>query len=665
VKVAARICAACLIALGAVGATASPAAAEFGPIRLASKSAVQQAGEAVAPSISADGRYLAFQGTIGGLKGVFRKDLQSGAVVPVCVGSAYESGAPCADAAAPSISADGRYVAFTTAAPLDPLDDEQASSKDVYVADMAAEPPTYALASALDGGAAGLTYGGAGGSEASGRVALSADGREVVFVTTASSNLTGDPAKTETPAGQVVLRDLDTQRTTLVSVERDPETEAMTGRPVAGGGVVAKPEASRGATLSADGTTVAWLGAHLPAQVPLAPAEAETIAELDATGGFPYDEPLWRRVGDGATAPTRRIVAGDGPADPFPFPDLTNKSTGTLNKAEGWLGVEGVDAVPRLSADGRTVALIGNPTEATNVFLVDMRDGLSRAQAVRQLTREVPISAFEGPEGINSEKNIPLDGHVFDLAISADGRRIAFATARQRFPLAPPNLISSPPSTVGAVELYRVDLEGETLERVTHGDGGTGEPSLPALVGGIGAGGGFGASAPSFGGELIAFASTASNLVPGDGNEASDAFTVEDDEAPRLAGSASISPPPGQRRRRPRWQLKLSAFSLPDGSVRLVALVPAQGTLHAGIAAEQGGGPNARRLAAARARARGDGPVALRIELPRRYRRSVDSEEGVYAMARVSFHRHGRRTLHGSLQVRFHAHRSKRRGRGG
>jgi Tol biopolymer transport system component len=664
VSVAARICAACLLALGAVGATASPAAAELGPIRLASKSAVQQAGEALAPAISADGRYLAFQGTIGGLKGVFRKDLQSGAVAPVCAGGAYESGAPCADAAAPSISADGRYVAFTTATPLDPLDDEQASSRDVYVADMAAEPPTYELASALDGSSTGLTYGGAGGSEASGRVALSADGRKVVFVTTAASNLTGDPAKTEAPAGQVVLRDLDSKRTTLVSAERDPESGAMTDRPVPGGAVLAAPPSLRGAALSADGTTVAWLGARLPAQVPLAPGEAAAIAELDERGVTSYDEPLWRRVADGAAAPTRRIVAGDGAADPFPYPDLTTKGE-FLNKADGWLGVAGIDGVPQLSADGRTVALIGNPTEATNVFLVDMEEGLGRRQAVRQLTREVPINAFEGSAGINSEKNIPLDGHVFDLAISADGRRVAFATARQRFPLAPPNLIGSPPSTVGAVELYLVDLEGETLERVTHGDGGAGEPSLPASVGGIGAGVGFGASAPSFGGGLVAFASTASNLVPGDGNEASDAFTVEDDEAPRLAGAASISPPPAPRRRPSRWGLRLSAFSLPDGSVRLVAVVPARGVLHAGIAAEQGDRPHSHRLAAAGAHARSDGPVALRIELPRRYRSLVDSEEGVYAMARVSFHRHGRRTLHGSLQVRFHAHRSKRRGRGG
>jgi hypothetical protein len=653
-----RLVPAALLALVAGCFAASPAAAELGPIRLASRTAAQQAGEAAAPAISADGRYLAFQGAIGGQRGVFRKDLQTGAVAAVAAGSADEANAPGADAAAPSISADGRYVAFTTVARLDPLDDGQEGSKDVYVADMASSPPTYELASARDGSATGLTYEGGGGSEASGRVALSADGRRVAFFTTAPSDLTGASSGAETPAGQVALRDLDSERTTLVSAERDPETGSMTERPVPGGGVIESVRLPRlaGAALSADGTTVAWLGAHLPAQVPLLPGEAKVIAELDEVGEFPYDEPLWRRIGDGPLAPTRRIVAGDGPSDPFP--GMIEKPTGGVNEAEGWLGAPNVTGVPRLSADGWTVGLIGNPTSATNVFLAEMTPGLSRAAAVQQLTREAPISATEGTGGINSLKNIPLDGHVFDLAISADGQRIAFATARQRFPLAPPNLIGGPPSTVGAVELYLIDREGETLERVTHGVGGPGEASLPPLKTVEGGG----ASAPSLGGNLIAFASTASNLVAGDGNEAGDAFTVEDEAVPRVAATTSISAAPRRPRPRPAWRLRLGAASLPDGSVRLVAVVPAGGGVRAGVAAELGGSPRPRRLPPKRAQARAEGPVALRLELPGRYRRLAHSPEGVYATVRVSFHRRGRRTLRGLLQVRFHAHRSKRRG---
>jgi Tol biopolymer transport system component len=652
--------------LGAALALLAPATAraDFGPIQLVSKSAGEQAAAAQASAISANGRYLAFEGTIGGLRGIFRKDLETGAMEPVAAGSAYESKAPKADSSAPSISADGRFVSFTTKTQLSP-DDPQTASSDAYVADMSADPPTYELASALDGSSQGLTYSGAGGAVASGRVALSADGREVVFVTTAASNLTSGPGGStegiQTPAGQVVLRDLDTEETTLVSAEHDPETGAMTGLPVTGGALIAKPQLPLflGASLSADGSTVAWLGANIHEQVPLLPGES-AIAGENGSSPFPYVEPLWRRIADGPEAPTRRVVGGDPSA---PFPDLTARNT-ELNVAEGWLGVQKVDGVPQLSSDGRTVALIGNPTDATNVFVVDMSPGLNRGEAVRQLTAEIPVRPTEPEKAINQEPYVPLNGHVFSIAISPDGSRIAFTSARQRFPLAPPNLVGSPPGSLGLVELYLIDLPDETLQRVTHGIGGEGEASLAQFGTGQG---GDGAGSPSFAadGHLIAFSSTASNLVEGDANEASDAFTVEDLTAAGTGGS-SISPPPASSVRRPRWRLVLSAFSLSDGNVRVVASVPAAGALRARAQAELGPTPSpARPLAAARARADSDGSVGLTLALPHRYRRLAHSREGIYATAHVWFHaKDGKKALRSKLEVRFHAHRRGHRGRG-
>jgi Tol biopolymer transport system component len=677
-------------ALAAALVAAQPAAAELGLIDLLSKNAVEQAEEAAAPALSADGRYVAFEAAIGGRKGVFREDLASAALTPVETGGAYESEAPGADASAPSISADGRYVSFTTKAPLDPLDDTQPQSSDVYVADMSSAPPRYELASALDGceptvssTPCGLVYEGSGGSQASGGVALSADGRRIAFVTTAPSDLTsgsgGSTEGTPTPAGQVLLRDLDSDRTTLVSAVREAGAGAMSdpALPVPGGALIDRTALGglKGAALSADGSTVAWLGAHLAAQVPLLADEATTISELDANGSFPYDEPLWRRVADGPTAPTRRVVGGGDPlaagcpgttgtlaeaACQGPFPGIAAKNP-DLNSASGWLGVGGIDGVPRLSTDGRTVALVGNPTEATNVFLVDMAPGLSRRAALRQLTREIPADPFNPAAGINVEPFIPFNGHVYDLALSADGRRVAFATARQRFPLAPPNLVGTPPSVVGLVELYLIDLDAETLRRVTHGFGGLGEASLASNGT---AGSGAGASSPSFDrtGGSIAFASTASNLVEGDGNEAGDVFLVADDLARPGSARQSISPRPRSHRPKQRWRLTLRAFSLPSGRVRLVAIVPGPGRLRVRTKASLEPGGGVRDLGGDRARARRSGRLALILGLPRRLRSLAHGREGLYATARVSFRHRGRRSLRDQLQVRFLVHPAKKAG---
>ncbi len=106
----------------------------------------------------------------------------------------------------------------------------------------------------------------------------------------------------------------------------------------------------------------------------------------------------------------------------------------------------------------------------------------------------------------------------------------------------------------------------------------------------------------------------------------------------------------------------LSAFSLPNGDVRLVATVPAAGALRARAGGALAAASPPRRLAAARARARAGGPVALTLRLPRRYRRLARSREGLYATAKVSFRGVGGKPLHGELEVRFHAHR---RGQGG
>jgi hypothetical protein len=175
-------------------------------------SLVEQAESASESVISADGRYVVFTGSFAARRGIWRRDLQSGSVEEVAPGAAK----------LPSVSAEGRYVSFTTPERLAPADDHN-NSPDVYVRDMQRpcagagacapcpeheseaerEACPFVLVSALNGSSEGATYtypsassaeqleseAAAFGSLADGRSAISADGRYVVFETGAESNL--------------------------------------------------------------------------------------------------------------------------------------------------------------------------------------------------------------------------------------------------------------------------------------------------------------------------------------------------------------------------------------------------------------------------------------------------------------------------------------------
>src|ERR1700678_3077572 len=61
-----------------------------------------------------------------------------------------------------------------------------------------------------------------------------------------------------------------------------------------------------GASISADGSTVAWMGTNISKQ-------ARTFTGETAAKNA---EPLWRRIADGLT-PTRRVTGGSEPENPL------------------------------------------------------------------------------------------------------------------------------------------------------------------------------------------------------------------------------------------------------------------------------------------------------------------------------------------------------------
>ncbi len=139
----------------------------FGPTTLASSghlsgsSYVQQAELANSSSSPAMAATWPSTACSAANRGIFRRDLESGEIAVVAEG----------DAVRPSISADGRYISFTTTARLDEENDTN-RAPDVYVRDMSipsaapcgsdweqeGEQCPFTIASAVDGSAQGLSY---------------------------------------------------------------------------------------------------------------------------------------------------------------------------------------------------------------------------------------------------------------------------------------------------------------------------------------------------------------------------------------------------------------------------------------------------------------------------------------------------------------------------
>jgi Tol biopolymer transport system component len=191
-------------------------------------------------TMSADGRFVAFQSEANDLvpndtngpftTDVFVRDLVSGVTSLVSVNqNGTASGNDRSFGA--SISANGRFVVFQSAAS-DLVSNDTNGTIDVFVRDLVQGTTTLVSVNAS---------GTASGNSESTEPSISADGRRIAFVSIAT-DLT--PGVQNPFGGQVYVRDLDSQTTTLVSVN-----DSGTGT---GNGTSNEPE------ISADGQSVAF-----------------------------------------------------------------------------------------------------------------------------------------------------------------------------------------------------------------------------------------------------------------------------------------------------------------------------------------------------------------------------------------------------------------------
>ncbi|MFE7117742.1 TolB family protein [Streptomyces sp. NPDC057654] len=329
------------------------------------------------------------------------------------------------------VSADGRYVVFTSAAAnLVPGDTNGVD--DVFIKDLRTKKVERVS----------VATGGAQADSRSSGASVSADGRYVAFNSDAANLAPGD----DNGSDDVFVRDRHTGRTERVSV-----------------GTATGPQLYNAwmPTISADGRVVAYASRRAD----LVPGDTNNVQDI-----FAYDR---------STHTTRRVsVASDGTQ------------------------ADGPSAGPVISADGRHIAFV---SRALNLDPGTPVRKEPRGASVAK-PREYPSFIHDLRTGRTRALSVSSAGETSGgsvTSLSADGRYAVFHSYW-------PNLVPQTPTREGRV--YLRDLrEGTTTLESLAGDGSQ-------------------ANSASYGGKLadhgrlLFFHSSATNLVPGDTNNAGDVF---------------------------------------------------------------------------------------------------------------------------------------------
>ena len=467
------------------------------------------------PEISRDGRYVAFAseastlvaGDENGFGDVFLHDRTTGTTIRVSVGAdGVEGDRPSGE---PSLDGNATLVAFSSeAGTMAPGEDN--GFHDVFVRDPAAGTTTL-VSPAADGGA---------GDQASFSPVLSGDGKVVAFSSVATNLVEGD----RNNSTDVFVRALAGGRTERVSVNAGGQ-EGNDGSAFPAlddtGGVVAFFSGATNLTGAPDTNNSPDLFVHQRGPAP-ATERISVAADGAEADGVSYSAVL---SGDGMSVAFTSEATNLAPGDTNHVSDVFLRSRGpasttrriSTDPAGAQLGDAGAEAT--MTPDGRLVAFTnlrfdpdgdGEAHPATGVLVAEPGAGTTQALDVTG--------------GGHQPGGPPQSG---DAAISADGRVVAFVSTAT-------DLVTGDSNGAGDVFVHDT-VTGETA-RVSVGPGGAESDADswgPRL---------------SADGRFVTFASDATNLVAGDGNDATDVFVHDRQERSTVRVSVAW---PGPRARAP------------------------------------------------------------------------------------------------------------------
>lgn len=386
----------------------------------------------------------------------------------------------------PAISADGRFIAFASDASNLVANDGNGRT-DVFVHDRTTDVTTLVS----------RTRSGASGNGSSLNPAISANGRWVAFESIASDLVPGDAAGWY----DVFLYDRQTGRMERVSV-------GLRGAEADG--------ASFGASVSADGTMVSFVSdaGNLVARDANADFDVfvrdrtrrRTIQVNVGANGVRANGPSadFTSFGQRLTAisangrvvayhsDATNLVPGDtnGATDVF-VRDLAAGRTERVSVAGRNTQARGGSTRPSISSDGRHVAF---ESSAANLVRGD-RNGQDDV-FIRDRTAGTTVRASVPAAGGQA------NDASFGAALAPDGRSVAFSSWAG-------NLVAG--DTAGQLDVFLRDLQAGTTERASVTSAGA-EAQGRSFRAALARGG------------IVAFTSTAGNLVPGDTNSTSDIF---------------------------------------------------------------------------------------------------------------------------------------------
>lgn len=361
--------------------------------------------------VSADGRWVVFTSSAtnlvpddgNGVSDVFVRDRWLEATSRVSVDLAGgDADGPSFDA---SISADGRWVVFTSAA-TDLVAGDRNWEYDVFVRDLW-------LAQTVR---ASVTPTGGDPGDDSGEGSISADGRWVAFVTWARQLAPGD-----TDWGgprDVIVRDMERGESVLATVAADggEAEEAGWEAAIAGDGRRVAFVSNADNLVQGDANT--WMDAF----VRDLDAAVTMRVSVDAEGGDPDNRTRHPRLSDDGRWVTvwsfaSDFVVGDtnGQADVF-LRDLTRGLTTRVNLATG--GAQSVGGgcwYPDISGDGRYVAYL---SDATNLY-PDDDNGFGDILGWDRVTGVTTLLSTDPGGG-------QVDGWSNQPSLSVDGRYVVF-----------------------------------------------------------------------------------------------------------------------------------------------------------------------------------------------------------------------------------------------